>query len=444
MYWDKPFFTVVTMSNTDWIQPPPVCGAEHGWQHFRLENAAFNLNVSFADAIKNFSFHTVRGVRAMNTDTPPEKLSQLIAQLNARGSNDYRRYDAVRTFLNFKARDKGIPLSGTFELTPLCNLDCKMCYVHLNQAQIQGAQCLSAEQWKQLMQQAIDAGMMYARLTGGECLTYPGFRELYLFLRNQGVETVILTNGLLLDADMVDFLQNNPPAAIQVSLYGAGEDTYEQVTGRRAFSLVMDNIRRVKAADLPLTVAVTPSAYMTDAEQILHVLDKEKLPFAINASILPPRPETGRELADASLDTYIAVLKLRSQLKGRELLLEEEPESLPDPGGKQKDPVLGVTCGAGRSGFAIDWQGYMRPCNNFPCKGENALSLGFHEAWKRTNHTATHYPLPVECDGCAYHGICMHCVAAHAAGANPGHASPAVCAMGRRIVTEGLCSLDHK
>ena len=144
MYWDKPFFTVVTMSNTDWIQLPPVCGAEHGWQHFRLENAAFNLNVSFADAIKNFSFHTVRGVRAMNTDTPPEKLSQLIAQLNARGANDYRRYDAVRKFLNFKARDKGIPLSGTFELTPLCNLDCKMCYVHLNQAQIQGAQCLSA------------------------------------------------------------------------------------------------------------------------------------------------------------------------------------------------------------------------------------------------------------------------------------------------------------
>lgn len=146
------------------------------------------------------------------------------------------------------------------------------------------------------------------------------------------------------------------------------EDTYEQVTGRRAFSLVMDNIRRVKAADLPLTIAVTPSAYMTDAEQILHVLDKEKLPFAINASILPPRPETGRELADASLDTYIAVLKLRSQLKGRELLLEEEPESLPDPGGKQKDPVLGVTCGAGRSGFAIDGKVICGHATTFPVR----------------------------------------------------------------------------
>lgn len=383
-------------------------------------------------------------MRTTNNDTRPEKLSQLIAQLNAQGVNDYRRYEAVRKFLNFKARDKGLPISGAFELTPLCNLDCKMCYVHLNKAQMQGAQLLSVEQWKQIMQQAIDAGMMYARLSGGECLTYARFRELYLFLRDRGVETVILTNGLLLDEDMTAFLQNNPPAAIQVSLYGAGEDTYEQVTGKRAFSLVMENLRRIKAAGLPLTIAVTPSEYMTDAEQILRLLYEENLPFAVNASILPPRPETGRVLADANQDTYISLLKLRSQLKGKELILEGDPESLPDPGGKQGDPVFGVTCGAGRSGFAIDWQGNMRPCNNFPCGGENVLSLGFHEAWRRTNHTATHYPLPTECEGCAYKGVCKHCVAEHAAGAKPGHASPAVCAMGQRMVAEGLSSLMNK
>lgn len=383
-------------------------------------------------------------MRTTNNDTRPEKLSQLIAQLNARGVNDYRRYEAVRKFLNFKARDKGVPISGAFELTPLCNLDCKMCYVHLNKTQMQGAQLLTVEQWKQIMQQAIDEGMMYARLTGGECLTYAGFRELYLFLRDRGVETVILTNGLLLDEDITAFLRNNPPAAIQVSLYGAGEDTYEQVTGKRTFSLVMENLRRIKAAKIPLTIAVTPSEYMTDAEQILRLLCEEDLPFNINASILPPRPETGRVLADANQDTYISMLKLRSHLKGKELIVEGDPESLPDPGGKQGNPVFGVTCGAGRSGFAIDWQGNMRPCNNFPCEGENVLSLGFNEAWRRTNHTAAHYPLPTECEGCAYHGLCMHCVAAHAAGAKPGHANPAVCAMGRRMVTEGLSSLNNK
>ena len=383
-------------------------------------------------------------MRTTDKEVRPEKLSQLIAQLNAQGVNDYRRYEAVRKFLNFKARDKGHPISGSFELTPLCNLDCRMCYVHLNKAQMQGAQLLSVDQWKQIMQQAVSAGMMYARVTGGECLTYPGFRELYLFLREKGIETVILSNGLLLDEETVEFLKKNPPAAIQVSLYGAGEDTYEQVTGKRVISLVLENLRRVKAAGIPLTIAVTPSAYMTDGEDIIQLLFEEDLPFNINAGIMQPRPETGRALADADLDSYISMLKLRSQLKGKDLAVEGDPESLPDPGGKQGDPAFGVTCGAGRSGFAIDWRGDMRPCNNFPCEGENVLALGFAEAWRRTNHTATHYPLPAECEGCAYKGVCKHCVAEHAAGAPVGHASPAVCAMGIRMVTEGLMSLNNK
>lgn len=111
----------------------------------------------------------------------PSTLRELLNQLNSQGVTDYRRYEAVRTFLGFKAREKALPISGSFELTPLCNLDCKMCYVHLNKDQMAGASLLSAAQWKDIMQQAIDNGMMYARLTGGECLTYPGFKELYLF-----------------------------------------------------------------------------------------------------------------------------------------------------------------------------------------------------------------------------------------------------------------------
>lgn len=383
-------------------------------------------------------------MRKTNNDKMPNKLRELIAQLDADGINDYRRYEAVRKFLNFKARDKGIPISGSFELTPLCNLDCKMCYVHLNKSQMQGAQLLSVEQWKRIMQQAIDAGMMYARLTGGECLTYPGFRELYSFLRNQGVETLILTNGLLLDEDITNFLQNNPPAAIQVSLYGAAEETYEQVTGKRAFSLVMENLRRIKKAEIPLTIAVTPNAYMTDSEQILQLLCEEKLPFNINAGIFPPRPETERVLADASQDIYVSMLKRCSQLNGQELIAEADPESLPDPGGKQGDPMFGVTCAAGRSAFSIDWRGNMRPCNNFPCEGENVFDLGFREAWQRTNRTAVNFPLPVECMECAYKSVCKHCVAEHACGAPIGHANPAVCAMGKRMIIEGIRSLSNK
>ena len=373
----------------------------------------------------------------------PPTLRTLLKQLDEQGVTDYRRYEAVRKFLGFKARAKGIPISGSFELTPLCNLDCKMCYVHLNREQMHGAQLLTVEQWKGIMQEAIDCGMMYARLTGGECLTYPGFRELYLFLHSKGVEVSILSNGLLMDADMLDFLQEHPPSAVQITLYGASEEAYERVTGKRAFARVLENIRRLEDAKIPLSIAVTPNEFMQDGEDVIRLLHEQELTFAINAGLMVPREETGRKLADAGLDSYVAMMKLRQALQGRLTEPDCEPESLPDPGSENITAEKGVRCGAGRSNFAVDWQGRMRPCNTFPCEPVDVLTLGFPEAWKRTNHTALNYPLPAECEGCAYKGVCKHCVAEHSAGAPAGHASPAICAWGRRMIAEGLLKLQQ-
>ncbi|MBP3312208.1 MAG: hypothetical protein J6L72_08255 [Butyricicoccus sp.] len=40
-------------------------------------------------------------------------------------------YQLYSNYLFAKAGGQGIPLSGTFELTARCNLDCRMCYIHM-------------------------------------------------------------------------------------------------------------------------------------------------------------------------------------------------------------------------------------------------------------------------------------------------------------------------
>jgi len=334
-----------------------------------------------------------------------------------------------------------VPISGSFELTPLCNLDCKMCYVHLEKDQLAGADLLTAEKWKGIMQQAVANGMMYARLTGGECLTYPAFKELYLFLRSMGVEVSILSNGILMDENMVSFLAEHMPAAIQITLYGASDDAYEKVTGRRAFVQVSNNLRRIRDAELPLQVAITPNEFMEDGEEIISFLDKEGIKYQINSGLLKPREETGRDLADADIDTYIKLQKIRIKLNNWELEPDCDPASLPETGGKNTGEARGVKCGAGRSNFAIDWRGYMRPCNTFPCDGYEVLKDGFAESWKAVNQLANNFPRPVECEECPYKKICKHCIAEHASVADIGHASPMICAWARRMVEEGLVAL---
>ena len=42
---------------------------------------------------------------------------------------------AATEYLYRKAAAAGVPLSGTFELTPCCNMACKMCYVRMTKAQ---------------------------------------------------------------------------------------------------------------------------------------------------------------------------------------------------------------------------------------------------------------------------------------------------------------------
>ena len=57
-------------------------------------------------------------------------------------------YALYSNLLFAKAGNCGIPLSGTFELTARCNLDCRMCYIHRreNDAAARAGE-LTAAQW---------------------------------------------------------------------------------------------------------------------------------------------------------------------------------------------------------------------------------------------------------------------------------------------------------
>ena len=81
--------------------------------------------------------------------------------------------------LRDNARQSDTPSTGSFELTPLCNLNCRMCYVHLQDPSVK-ERMLSGKQWISLIQEAIDEGMLFALLTGGEAMTHPDFWDIYM------------------------------------------------------------------------------------------------------------------------------------------------------------------------------------------------------------------------------------------------------------------------
>ena len=350
-------------------------------------------------------------------------------------------YSQISRYFAFKARKNGIPINGQFELTPLCNFNCGMCYVHLNPDQLHGQLLLTVDEWKELFHQAWEAGMYHANLTGGECLTYPGFDELYLYLHSLGCEVGILTNGLLLNDQRIQFFREHMPCRIQITLYGWNDDVYERVTGRRVFSTVIENVRKAISAHLPVALSVTPCDLLgDDVLETIRLAKKIGQSVTVNSCIFPPREETGRSNQEENpqQDEYLQIYRLINEINGIDTK-EIDADKLPPYGSDIHEcKERGIQCGGGREFFVVDWKGTMMPCNRLDMIRAFPLQDGFKEAWTKVNQEVNNWPRVPECEACAYRDVCNDCAAGMLQYAEPGKQPIELCEQTKFFVQHGV------
>ena len=371
-----------------------------------------------------------------------------LTELRARTEKARRDFNTLEYYLEVKAREKGAPIRGQFELTPLCNLDCRMCYAHLTREQLHDRPIMTVQQWKDLMHEAWEMGMYNVTLTGGESLAYPGFEELYLYLLELGCKITVMTNGILLDERRIRFFTEHRPVLLKVTLYGNSDDAYERVTGHREFRRVYDNIRRIIDARLPLAITVTPSRFL--GEDVLDTIRLAKglwTDVRVANTLFNPREETGRAGQDysASTETYLRIYQLLDRLENIEIRPVDE-ESLPAPGGDQpvkETAERGLLCGAGRSSFVVDWKGTMRPCNRMQHITSDPLQTGFRAAWESINRVVNDWPRVAACETCAYAPVCTRCAADMLSYAEPGKRPAGMCDRVRYYVGKGVWRLPE-
>ena len=165
---------------------------------------------------------------------------------------------------------------------------------------MKGVKELSFDEWKKIIDQALDEGMIFASLSGGECLTSPYFNEIYTYLHSRGVLITVLTNGYFLDKKMPLF-KIYPPAYIQVSIYGNSDNQYEFVTGKRCYNKVKSNIDYAIGSGLPVGIAITTSKYLKNISDIIRLYKTRNISVAVSQWLMPPYSSTGRVLKDFNL-----------------------------------------------------------------------------------------------------------------------------------------------
>ena len=185
------------------------------------------------------------------------------------------------------------PVSGSLELTPLCNMNCRMCYVRLSPRQARAAGALrTGQQWAELAHPMARAGVLFLLLTGGEPLLVPGFKELYLALKAEGMVLTLNTNGTLLDEQWADFFARHKPRRVNITLYGADDAAYETLCrcpGGFEKTLAAMRLLRARGVDVKLNGSVTPENF-GEMDRLYAIARQLDVPMHMDAYMMPGGP----------------------------------------------------------------------------------------------------------------------------------------------------------
>ena len=295
-----------------------------------------------------------------------------------------------------------VPLSGSFDITHRCNYRCPHCYAgHLNSRPAAAAPELSTKQVAALLSEAAEAGCLLLLLSGGEPLVRRDFCDIYMAAKSLGLIITVFTNGSLLTSAHLETFASYPPHLVEVSVYGATEDTYEAISGvPGSYGLVRKNIERLLEHRVP--VGMKTMILRDNLHEVAAIEDLARtlgVPFRSDPLVTPRLDGDLGPLAQR-VDPRQAVKFEMSNLERRAEMVrflrtrDEFADESISPANRL------YRCGAGKGTFYVDPQGFLHPCLMSPRIAFDALSIGFAAAWKAVK-TAVDEAVWEEAGGCA-------------------------------------------
>jgi MoaA/NifB/PqqE/SkfB family radical SAM enzyme len=246
--------------------------------------------------------------------------------------------------LHRHARLRRVPLRVMFELTYKCNFHCRHCYVP---GEWRAKNDLTTAGVCAIIGQLKNAGCFYLGFTGGEIFTRPDIYSILEFSRTQGMQTILYTNGSLIDKRAARHVAGIGVNKVDITLPGISPAVFEKVSGvRGAHAAVFAAIGYLRAYGVAL-------AFKT---------------CAVKAN----RGEIG------AIQRFCAGLGCAHRLDGAASPL------IPRLMRNQAKPTVAFRCGAGISQCAITPQGRVKLCSTVTWPGTR-ISRGnsFLRIWER-------------------------------------------------------------
>jgi radical SAM protein with 4Fe4S-binding SPASM domain len=301
------------------------------------------------------------------------------------------------------------PVNGMFELTERCNLACRMCCVRQSAGDaVLRLGELSVTQWLELARAAVDNGMVFLLLSGGEVFLRPDFFEIYTPLTRLGLILALFTNGTLITESVAAHLAEAPPSRTEITLYGATAATYEAVTGvRGSYARCCAGIEALVKHRVPLGLKSTLTRRnVGELESMRQMAHNWGLPFSASWLLIKRRDGARSEVEDCRMSAAECVtLEASDRASASEWTEAALRES-------SRGNDYNFYCQAGKANFVVNSRGEMNPCLHLTQPAVRPLEIGFRACWEQVQNFVDNVPpLATVCLACDARVYCPRCPA---------------------------------
>ena len=251
------------------------------------------------------------------------------------------------------------PFGLLAELTYACPLHCPYCSNPLNLGDYREE--LTTEQWRQVIAEAAELGVLQLHLSGGEPLQRRDLVDIVRFASGQGMYTNLITSASGLSSRRAELLRAAGLDHVQISIQADERALSDSIAGIPSFERKLAAARLVKKLGWPLTLNVVLHRHNID--RIGRILD-------LAAELGADRIELANtQYYGWALRNREALLPSRAQLERAEAVVRAARERLrgrmemiyviPDYYSRYPKPCMG---GWGRRQLTVVPNGDVLPC----------------------------------------------------------------------------------
>ncbi len=305
------------------------------------------------------------------------------------------------------------------ELTERCDNNCVHCSINIPENSPEKKKELNTADWKRIIKQAADLGVLKIRFTGGEPLLREDFPDLYLFTRKLGIKVIIFTNARKITSEIAKLLSKIPPLEkIEVSVYGMSRESYEKVSRvpgsyeefRSGIDLLLKNNIPFIVKGILLPDNISEKEEFESWASTLPWMDQSPS-YSSNFELRERRDSNSKNrMIDSLRNVNDNIVGKNSEKKKLTRSKIEFLSNFIGPPG----PEL-FACGAGQSG-SVDAYGFIHPCltlkadeYSYDLKTGTIKEAIFKFFPEKLNVKAANPEYLKRCSNCFLKGLCLQC-----------------------------------